>query len=134
MNCIFCEIAKGNAAAELIYEDENVLSFLDVRPLNIGHALVIPKKHYENFLAVPVNELSELSVITQKIASKIVKVFNPDGFNIIVNSGEAAGQSVFHFHFHIIPRYSDDKIKFNMIFKDYGNGEMKQIAEKIKNA
>lgn len=134
MNCIFCEIANGNAAAELLYEDENVLSFLDVRPLNFGHALVIPKKHYENFLAVPEKDLSELSVITQKIASKIVKAFNPDGFNIIVNTGEAAGQSVFHFHYHIIPRYSDDKIKFNIIFKEYGNGEMKQIAEKIKNA
>ncbi|MBZ0201116.1 MAG: HIT family protein [Ignavibacteriaceae bacterium] len=134
MNCIFCEIAKGNATAEKIYEDENVLSFLDIRPLNIGHALVIPKKHYEDILAVPENELSQLSIIAQKIAAKIVTALNPDGFNLIVNTGQAAGQSVFHFHYHIIPRYSDDKIKFNMLFKDYGNGEMKQIAEKIKNA
>jgi len=133
MNCIFCEIAAGKAPVEIIYEDENVLSFLDIKPLNIGHALVIPKRHYENYLDLPADELRNITLISQKIAAKIVKAFEPDGFNIIVNSGKAAGQSIFHFHYHIIPRYSDDKVKFNIVFKSYGNGEMKQIAEKIKN-
>ncbi len=133
MNCIFCEIAAGKAPVEIIYEDENVLSFLDIKPLNIGHALVIPKRHYENYLDLPADELRNITLISQKIAAKIVKAFEPDGFNIIVNSGKAAGQSIFHFHYHIIPRYSDDKVKFNIVFKSYGNGEMKQIAEKTKN-
>jgi histidine triad (HIT) family protein len=133
MNCIFCEIAAGNAPVEILYEDENVLSFLDIKPLNIGHTLVIPKRHYENYLDLPADELRNITLISQKIAAKIVKAFKPDGFNIIVNSGKAAGQSIFHFHYHIIPRYSDDKVKFNVVFKSYGNGEMKQIAEKIKN-
>ncbi|OIP62444.1 MAG: hypothetical protein AUK34_03290 [Ignavibacteria bacterium CG2_30_36_16] len=133
MNCIFCEIAAGKAPVEIIYEDENVLSFLDIKPLNIGHTLVIPKRHYENYLDLPADELRNITLISQKIAAKIVKAFEPDGFNIIVNSGKAAGQSIFHFHYHIIPRYSDDKVKFNIVFKSYGNGEMKQIAEKIKN-
>jgi len=133
MNCIFCEIAAGKAPVEIIYEDENVLSFLDIKPLNIGHALVIPKRHYENYLDLPADELRNITLISQKIAAKIVKAFEPDGFNIIVNSGKAAGQSIFHFHYHIIPRYSDDKVKFNIVFKSYGDGEMKQIAEKIKN-
>jgi len=133
MNCIFCEIAAGKAPVEIIYEDENVLSFLDIKPLNIGHTLVIPKRHYENYLDLPADELRNITLISQKIAAKIVKAFEPDGFNIIVNSGKAAGQSIFHFHYHIIPRYSDDKVKFNIVFKSYGDGEMKQIAEKIKN-
>jgi len=133
MNCIFCEIAAGKAPVEIIYEDENILSFLDIKPLNIGHALVIPKRHYENYLDLPADELRNITLISQKIAAKIVKAFEPDGFNIIVNSGKAAGQSIFHFHYHIIPRYSDDKVKFNIVFKSYGDGEMKQIAEKIKN-
>lgn len=134
MNCIFCEIAAGKAPLEILYEDENVLSFLDIKPLNIGHALVIPKKHYENYLAVPADELMNVTLVSQIVAAKIVKVFKPDGFNVIVNSGNAAGQSVFHFHYHIIPRYSNDKVKFNMIFQNYGNDEMKKIAEKIRNA
>ena len=133
MNCIFCEIAAGNAPVEILYEDENVLSFLDIKPLNIGHTLVIPKRHYENYLDLPADELRNITLISQKIAAKIVKAYKPDAFNIIVNSGKAAGQSIFHFHYHIIPRYSDDKVKFNVVFKSYGNGEMKQIAEKIKN-
>lgn len=134
MNCIFCEIAAGKAKAEILYEDENVISFLDIRPLNIGHTLVIPKTHYDNFLELPEDEIKKVSLVSQIVSQKIMKVFKPDGLNLIVNTGAAAGQSVFHFHYHIIPRYENDKITFNMMFKSYAAGEMKEIAEKIKNA
>ncbi len=134
MNCIFCKIINKEAGAEIIYENENLISFLDIRPLNYGHTLVIPKQHYENFLDVPAELLSELTSVTQLISSAIKASLNPDGFNIIANNGVAAGQSVFHFHFHIIPRYLDDGMKPALNLKKYSNGSMLEYAEKIQSA
>jgi histidine triad (HIT) family protein len=133
MDCIFCDIVNGRGEAEMLYESENVLSFLDIRPLNYGHALVIPKKHYENFTSLPREELKDLISVTQFLSAKIKSSLNAEGFNIIVNSGRAAGQTIFHFHFHIIPRFNND-FKFKPIFKSYKNGNMKDFAERIRSA
>lgn len=133
MNCIFCDIVNGRGEAEILYENENVISFLDIRPVNYGHALVIPKKHYENFTALPAEELANLISATQFLSSKIKSSLDAEGFNIIVNNGVAAGQTIFHFHFHIIPRFSND-FKFKPIFKSYENGNIKEYAEKIRSA
>jgi len=134
MDCVFCNIIAGKEPAEIIYEDENVISFLDIRPINFGHALVIPKEHYENFLAVPADEMNAVSNITQKIAEGVNKGLSCDGFNIIANNGKAAGQTVFHFHFHIIPRYNTDRFNYRPKLKSYDNGSMKEFAEKIRIA
>lgn len=134
MDCIFCDILAGKEPAEIIYEDENVVSFLDIRPINYGHALVIPRKHYENFLAVPSNEMNSVINITQKIAGAVSSGLGCDGFNIIANNGKAAGQTVFHFHFHIIPRYKTDAFNYRPKLKNYENGSMKEFADKIRIA
>lgn len=134
MKCIFCDIIKGIEPAEIIYQDEDVISFLDIRPINFGHALVIPKNHYENFLAVPSKEINSVINITQKIADGVSKGLGCDGFNIIANNGTAAGQTVFHFHFHIIPRYKTDTFKYRPKLKNYENGSMKDFADKIRIA
>ncbi len=132
MNCIFCDIISRHESAEILFENEKIISFLDIRPVNYGHALVIPKVHYENFLAVPRDDLCKLTEAAQLISNAIVKSLKPDGFNIVVNNGTAAGQSVFHFHFHIIPRFHKDDFKFRPLIKKYGDGIMHEYADKIR--
>jgi histidine triad (HIT) family protein len=132
MDCIFCDIANKKENAEILFENENIISFLDIRPVNFGHALVIPKDHYENFLSVPVKELDQLIETTQYISKYIKEGLQADGFNIIVNNGTAAGQSIYHFHFHIIPRFEKD-FNFKPNFKVYSYGKMKEYADIIRN-
>ena len=131
MDCIFCDIINGKSEAEIIYEDENIISFLDIRPVNYGHTLVVPKKHYDNFLSLTSTELNYLINGLQTISRAVEKSVKADGFNIVVNSGKAAGQTVFHFHFHIIPRFTND-FSFSPNFKKYSNGSMKEFANKIR--
>ncbi len=132
MDCIFCKIAGKKASAEILYEDDIIMSFLDIRPVNFGHALVIPRDHYENFISVPADKLKQLITVTQKVAASVNNSLEPDGYNIVANNGIAAGQSVFHFHFHIIPRFVDDDFKFKLNLKSYPYGIMGEFAEKIK--
>ncbi len=134
MNCVFCEIVAGKSKAEILFEDENVISFLDVRPMNFGHTLVIPKKHYETFLEIPTDELLLLVKAVHTISEGIIESLNPDGYNLVSNNGLAAGQSVFHFHFHIIPRNNDDGFKPKINFKFYEDGTMKMYGDKIRLA
>lgn len=131
MDCIFCDIINRKSEAEIIYEDENIISFLDIRPVNYGHTLVVPKKHFDNFLSIAKSELNYLINGLQLISRAVEKSIKADGFNIVVNNGKAAGQTVFHFHFHIIPRITND-FSFRPNFKKYSNGSMKEFADKIR--
>ena len=133
MECIFCNIIKGNAEAEIIFEDDNIIAFLDIQPINYGHTLIVPKKHYDNFLTVPSDELSKLTIATQFIAGAVKRSVNADGFNVITNNGNSAGQTVFHFHFHIIPRFDED-FNFKPRLKNYSTVSMKEYADKIRSA
>jgi histidine triad (HIT) family protein len=132
MECIFCNINDRKAEAEIIFEDEHVLAFLDIQPINYGHTLVIPKKHYDNFLTVPKDELDRLIHAAQFIAGIVKRSLNADGFNVISNNGNSAGQSVFHFHFHIIPRYNND-FSLRPAVKNYKTGSIKDYAEQIRS-
>jgi len=132
MDCIFCKIAAKEAEAEILFENDEVLSFLDINPVNYGHALVIPKKHFDNFLEVPQAKLDGIIKAVQIVSAAVKSSLNPDGINLVVNNGKAAGQSVFHFHFHIIPRFHDDDFKFRLNLKQYKNGFMKETGDKIR--
>jgi histidine triad (HIT) family protein len=131
MDCIFCDIIEGRADAEILFRNDHVISFLDIRPVNYGHTLVITKKHYDNFQSVPIDELDHLMKATQFITSAVTKSVKAEGFNLIVNSGKAAGQTIFHFHFHIIPRYTND-FAFKPDFKNYSGNAMREFADKIR--
>jgi histidine triad (HIT) family protein len=133
MDCIFCDIANKKEEAEILFENEEIISFLDIRPVNFGHALVIPKNHYENFLSVPADKLDRLIEFTQYLSKYIKEILKADGFNIIVNNGAAAGQTIYHFHFHIIPRFEKD-FNFKPNFKIYSFGKMKEYADIIRDA
>lgn len=107
-NCIFCKIANGEIPSATLYEDEDFRVILDLRPATKGHALILPKNHFANLFEIPEDIEAKAFVLAQKMATKMKKVFDCDGFNIVQNNGTTAGQTVFHFHIHLIPRYDKD--------------------------
>lgn len=107
-DCLFCKIIAGEIPSETVYENERVLAFLDIHPLNPGHTLVIPKLHAENILASSVEDAEALMRAVKEIAPKILKAVGAEDCNITTNSGKAAGQIIFHTHLHIIPRLAAD--------------------------
>jgi histidine triad (HIT) family protein len=128
--CIFCKIVEGKIPSSKLYEDEHILSFLDIGPVNKGHALIIPKKHFVDLTEIPEKELKELIKVSQKIAIAVEKATNAQGFNIAMNNKPAAGQVVMHAHLHVIPRYKDDGLKLWPQGK-YAEGEMEEYRKKI---
>lgn len=119
-NCIFCKIANKEIPGKIIYEDDICVAFLDLSQTTNGHTLVIPKKHFKNFLEVDNDTLAHMIKVTKDIANKIVTKLNANGVNILTNANEVAGQTVMHFHLHIIPRYdNNDQIEIN--FSDRSN-------------
>ena len=107
-NCIFCKIANGEIPSATLYEDEDFRVILDLGPASKGHALILPKQHYANLYELP-DELAEKVIrLAKKMVIAMTKALQCDGFNVVQNNGEAAGQTVFHFHMHLIPRYKDD--------------------------
>ncbi len=127
-NCIFCKIINKEIPANIVYEDKHSFAFLDISPINHGHTLVIPKKHYETIQELPENILTNLIKTVQKIA----KAIEADGINIMQNNKPAAGQAVPHLHFHIIPRFKDDGFQFNWRNKEYKDNETETILKKLK--
>ena len=106
-NCIFCKISKGEIPCHKVYEDDKILAFLDISQTTKGHTLVITKEHFDNFLFVPKDLLSQAISVAQKIAQASVASLSAKGVNILINTNEAAGQTVMHFHIHVIPRYDN---------------------------
>ena len=110
-NCIFCRIAKGEIPCAKVYEDDSVLAFLDLAPVHPGHTLIIPKSHFKDMLEVSSDLGTSVFAAIQKVAAAVLKATGAQGFNIMQNNGLAAGQTVFHIHWHIIPRFDDDGLK-----------------------
>ncbi len=109
-NCIFCKIANGQIPSSTIFEDEDFRVILDLGPASRGHALVLPKKHFADLFEIDEKTAAGAMVTAKKVAAKMKKALNCDGFNVLQNNGETAGQSVFHFHMHLIPRYKGDQV------------------------
>lgn len=107
-NCIFCKIANGGIPSATLYEDEDFRVILDLGPATRGHALILPKEHYANVIALPDEVTAKAFILAKKMAAKMMEVLHCDGVNVVQNNGEAAGQTVFHFHIHLIPRYVGD--------------------------
>ena len=133
-DCIFCKIAKGEIPSSKIYEDDSVLAFLDIAPINKGHALVIPKQHYVNILDLPEAEFHKIASAVKKVSAAVKKATNADGINVLQANEKAAGQDVMHFHAHVIPRFENDGSGFRWLKKEYSEGEMQALQEKIRNA
>ncbi len=134
-NCIFCKIVSGEIPSVKVYEDEKVMAFMDINPLNDGHTLVIPKRHFETLLEIDPEDLSATIKAAQKIAKAIQKALNPDGITVIQLNKKAAGQMIPHLHLHLIPRWEGDGLKISSWELVAGDMEkIKEIGEKIKTS
>lgn len=129
--CIFCKIAKGEIPSATLYEDEEFRVILDLGPANKGHALILPKAHYENLYDLPDEMAAHAMILAKKIATKMKGILNCDGYNLVQNNGEAAGQTVFHFHMHLIPRYTDDHAEITWTPGTLTSEDRDEILEKF---
>lgn len=131
-DCIFCLLANGDIPTSVVYEDDDLTVILDAGPAAQGHALVLPKEHYKNITEVPEGLAGRLMSTAAKIGAAQMKALGADGFNVLVNTNEAAGQTVFHCHVHVIPRFNGDNV-----MQPWTPGEVKDgaaLAAKIASA
>lgn len=131
--CIFCEIIKGNIPSKKVYEDDKTLAILDISQITKGHTLILPKKHYDNLLEIDEDDLKAVIATTKKVTCMINKAYKPLGFNVVNNCGEAAGQSVMHFHCHVVPRYTKDDLVMTHA-DNSGKFDLDEIVNDIKKA
>ena len=130
-DCAFCKIIRNEINKSVIYEDDKVLAFMDFKPINDGHALVIPKKHYENIYDISEDEVAYLFRIVKKVAHAIQKGVKAEGITLIQNNGKAAKQVVFHFHVHVIPQYEKAKLTHPRIKVE--STKLEEVAQRIRN-
>ena len=133
-NCIFCKIANGEIPAATLYEDEDFRVILDLGPATKGHALILPKAHAANIYELSDEMVGKAMILAKKMAGKLTEALGCDGFNIVQNNGEAAGQTVFHFHMHLIPRYLNAKNNdiLNWSHETFSPEEMAEIRDSLK--
>lgn len=132
--CIFCRIVKGEIPSATIYEDEDFKVILDISPAAKGHALILPKQHYANLYELPEELAAKAMVLAKKLAGHMTEKLDCDGFNLVQNNGEIAGQTVFHFHLHLIPRYQDGENKDLLTWNQlaYQEGEAEELTKLLK--
>ena len=131
-NCIFCKIANGEIPSATIYEDENFRAILDLGPASKGHALLLPKEHYADLFALPDETAEKVLPVAKKIVSRMKDVLGCDGYNLVQNNGECAGQTVFHFHLHMIPRYKDDEVGLGWKMGELSDADRDEILAKLR--
>lgn len=132
-DCIFCKIAAGEIPSKTIYEDEQFRVILDISPAAKGHALILPKEHYANLYEIPEEVAADAMKLAKRLVKKMTDVLQCDGFNLVQNNGEIAGQTVFHFHMHLIPRYkndgNEDRICWNHL--ELSESELEEVYQKL---
>lgn len=131
-SCIFCKLATGEFSSATVYEDDLFRAILDISPASKGHTLLLPKKHAANLFELEEPEVSKAFSVAKKLSVAIQKTLQCDGINILQNNGTAAGQSVFHFHIHLIPRYENDGVTIPWEALSYSDGEAVELANKIR--
>ena len=130
-DCVFCKIVSGHIPSAKVYEDENVLAFLDIGPIAKGHLLVIPKQHFATVDSCDSKVLADVAMVLPRIAKAVKEAMNVKDYNILCNNGKLAGQVVEHLHFHIIPRTLGDAIRWNWPVSKYPMNEVENLAKKI---
>lgn len=133
-DCIFCKIANGEIPTNTVYEDEDFRVFMDAAPATKGHALVVPKNHFADIYEIDAETLGKAAKVGQKVIKHATKILGCEGYNLMQNNGEVSGQTVFHFHLHLIPRY-EQMDNTNLLSWTPGTAEseeLKEIAEKLR--
>lgn len=132
-DCIFCKIASGEIPSRKLYEDDDFIVIMDLNPTSKGHSLIIPKEHYANLYELDEELAAKAMKLAKKMATTMTDVLGCDGFNLLQNNGECAGQTIFHFHLHLIPRYSDDTNKMlTFAAANTDEKEMDAICAKVR--
>lgn len=130
-NCIFCKIANGEIPSKTLYEDDKFRVILDLGPATKGHALILPKEHYADLYELPDETAGEVMKLAKKLAAQMTERLGCEGFNLVQNNGELAGQTVFHFHMHLIPRYKEDGQKIGWKPQEVSQEELEAVREQI---
>ena len=131
-DCIFCKILAGELPGTIVDEDERTVSFMDINPATRGHALVVPREHTADLMTIDPDELAACSAAAQRLARRAKDVLGADGINILNCCGEAAWQTVWHFHLHVIPRYADDPLRLPWVPGPGDADEIKAAGEELK--
>lgn len=130
--CIFCKIVRKEAPASYVYEDDKVIAFLDIKPLNEGHTLVIPKRHYETVYEFPEEEIAHLYKVVKRVALAVKKGVKAEGISITQHNERAACQDVFHAHVHVIPRYEGQKLPRFEELQEASRTKLDEVAAKLR--
>ena len=130
-NCIFCKIANGEIPSKTLFEDDEFRVILDLGPAAKGHALILPKSHYANLYELSEETASKVMLLAKKMAMQMTDKLKCDGFNLVQNNGEVAGQTVFHFHMHLIPRYKNDNQTIGWKPGEPSQEELEEIRAQI---
>ncbi|MCM1283259.1 MAG: HIT family protein [Muribaculaceae bacterium] len=131
-NCIFCKLANGEIPTNTVYEDEDFRVILDAAPAAKGHALILPKEHYADIYEVEEETLARAAKLAKRVIAHEKEALGCDGYNMLQNNGEAAGQTIFHFHMHLIPRYAAEEKLLMWKSQTFSDEEMKEICEKMQ--
>lgn len=130
-NCIFCKIASGQIPSHSIYEDEDFKVIMDISPASRGHAIILPKNHAANLFELPEDDASKIMQVAKRCATAMQKTLQFDGINILQNNGEIAGQTIFHLHVHLIPRYENDTVNIKWSHEESPD-DPAELAEQIR--
>ena len=130
-NCIFCKIANGEIPSRTLYEDDDFRVIMDLAPATKGHSLILPKNHYKNVYEIADETAAKVLPLAKKMATLMTEKLGADGFNIVQNNNEVAGQTVFHFHVHLIPRYNDDNQSLVMKPQEMTDAQLDEIKDMI---
>lgn len=131
-NCIFCKLANGDIPTNTVYEDEDFRVILDAAPATRGHALILPKAHFANLYEIEDETLAKAAKLAKKVITREKELLGCDGYNLVQNNGEAAGQTVFHFHMHLIPRYAGEEKIVSWNQQELPEEEMKEICARMR--
>jgi histidine triad (HIT) family protein len=131
-DCIFCKIAAGELPAEVVQEDEHTLAFMDLNPWTRGHALVIPRNHSTDLLEIADDDLARANAAAKRLAGRMKEKLGADGVNLLNSCGQAAWQTVFHFHVHVIPRYEDDPLQLPTRPREADKDDLAAVAAELR--
>ena len=130
-NCIFCKLANGDIPTRSLYEDDMFRVIMDAAPATKGHALILPKDHAANIYELPEETAGKAKILAKKMAKHMTEKLGCDGFNLLQNNGEVAGQTVFHFHLHLVPRYKEDEPILNWSHQSFTDEEMDELCKQL---
>lgn len=133
-DCLFCKIAGGSIPSATVYEDSNFRVFMDVNPASRGHCLIVPREHFDDIYDLDAETAGKLFSLATLIARALKDALNCDGLNIVQNNGEIAGQTIHHFHLHLIPRYKGDDFSMQFVQHEISQGDLDKLRNEIRSA